>query len=156
MKHLKIFENFNNDNEVEAIWGVDPYELFDLCLSTMDTVSLYAKLRLDFGLITYKTQTRWNAPSWEQANWNSIYALSDDLTKYDNIDLDNLLNSKNIKAFEIILSDLGNTHEEDKKVEDFENLISDRLKSYGMDFKIVDSDYSSTDIKYITIYLNNI
>jgi hypothetical protein len=157
MKHLKIFENFNNDNEVEAIWGIDPYELFDLCLSTMDTVSLYAKLRLDFGIVIYKTQTRWKAPSWEQTLWNSIYTLnSDNLKKYDDVDVDSLLNSKNSKAFEIILSNLGATEEDDKKVKDFNKLIADRLESYGIDFVITDSDYSSTDTSFLTIYLNNI
>jgi hypothetical protein len=157
MKHLKLFENFDNESEVEKIWGIDPYELLDLCLSCIDELFLNASVRLDFGLVTYKTQTRWKAPSWEQANWNSIYTLkSGNLTKYVDVDVDSLLNSKNSKAFEIVLYNLGATDEDDKKVEDFNKLIADRLKSYGVDFVITDSDYSSTDTSFLTIYLNNI
>jgi hypothetical protein len=157
MKYLKLYENFNSGDQVILdIWGIDPYEIFDLCLSSMDEVFLNASVELEFGLTTYKTTERFKAPSWEQANWNSIYKLdSGNLTKYD-VDIDSLLNSKNSKAFEIILYNLGNTDEDDKKVKDFNKLIVDRLKSYGVDFVIVDSDYSSTDTYFLTIYLNNI
>ena len=157
MKHLKLFENFDNESEIEKIWGIDPYELFYICLSCIDEVFLNASVRLEFGLTTYKTTERWKAPSWEQANWNSIYKLdSGDLTKYNDVDLDSLLNSKNSKAFEIFLYNLKNTDEEDKKVKDFNKLIVDRLESYGVDFIITDSDYSATDTAFLTIYLNNI
>ena len=158
MKYLKLYENFNSyDQVIQDVWGVDPYEIVDLCLSTMDGVSLYAKVRLDFGLVTYKKMDRWKAPSWEQSNWNSIYTLeSGNLTKYDDVDIDSLLNSKNSKAFEIILSNLATTDEEDEKVKDFNKSISDRLESYGVDFIITDSDYSSPDTSFLTIYLNNI
>jgi hypothetical protein len=157
MKHLKLFENFDNESEIEKIWGIDPYELFYLCLSCIDEIFLNASVRLDFGLVTYKKLDRWKAPSWEQTVWNSIYTLeSSKLTKYDDVDLDSLLNSKNSKAFEITLSNLGTTDEEDKKVKDFVDAISNRLKSYGVDFIITDSYYSSTDKWSLTIYLNNI
>ena len=157
MKHLKLFENFDSESEIEKIWGINPYEIFDLCLSCIDEVFLNASVRLDFGLVTYKKMDRWKAPSWEQTFWNSIYTLeSSNLTKYDDVDLDSLLNSKNSKAFEIILSNLETTDEEDKKVKDFNKLISDRLKSFGVDFIITDSDYSSPDTSFLTIYLNNI
>ena len=157
MKHLKLFENFDIESEIEKIWGVNPYEIFDLCLSCIDEVFLNASVRLDFGLVTYKIMDRWKAPSWEQSNWNSIYTLdSGNLTKYNDVDLYSLLNSKNSKAFEITLSNLGTTDEEDEKVKDFVDVISNRLKSYGVDFIITDSDYSSTDKWGLTIYLNNI
>lgn len=157
MKHLKLFENFDNESEIEKIWGIDPYELLYLCLSCIDEVFLNASVRLDFGLVTYKTMDRWKAPSWEQTVWNSIYTLeSSNLTKYDDVDLDSLLNSKNSKAFEITLSNLGTTDEEDEKVKYFVDAISNRLKSYGVDFIITDSDYSSIDKWSLTIYLNNI
>ena len=157
MKHLKLFENFDSESEIEKIWGINPYEIFDLCLSCIDEVFLNASVRLDFGLVTYKKMDRWKAPSWEQTFWNSIYTLeSSNLTKYDDVDIDSLLNSKNSKAFEIILSNLGTTDEEDKKVKDFNKLISDRLKSFDVDFIITDSDYSSPDTSSLTIYLNNI
>lgn len=157
MKHLKLFENFDSESEIEKIWGINPYEIFDLCLSCIDEVFLNASVRLDFGLVTYKKMDRWKAPSWEQTFWNSIYTLeSSNLTKYDDVDIDSLLNSKNSKAFEIILSNLGTTDEEDKKVKDFNKLISDRLKSFDVDFIITDSDYSSPDTSFLTIYLNNI
>ena len=157
MKHLKLFENFDNESEIEKIWGIDPYELLYHCLSCIDEVFLNASVRLDFGLVTYKKMDRWKAPSWEQTFWNSIYTLeSSNLTKYDDVDIDSLLNSKNSKAFEIILSNLETTDEEDKKVKDFNKLISDRLKSFDVDFIITDSDYSSPDTSFLTIYLNNI
>ena len=157
MKHLKLFENFDSESEIEKIWGINPYEIFDLCLSCIDEVFLNASVRLDFGLVTYKKMDRWKAPSWEQTFWNSIYTLEySNLTKYDDVDIDSLLNSKNSKAFEIILSNLGTTDEEDKKVQDFDKLISDRLKSYGVDFIITDSDYSQPDTSFLTLYLNNI
>jgi hypothetical protein len=157
MKHLKLFENFDNESEIEKIWGIDPDDLLYLCLSCIDEVFLNASVRLDFGLVTYKTMDRWKAPSWEQTVWNSIYTLeSNNLTKYDDVDLDSLLNSKNSKAFEITLSNLGTTDEEDEKVKDFVDAISNRLKSYGVDFIITDSDYSSIDKWSLTIYLNNI
>lgn len=157
MKYLKLFENFDGESEIEKIWGINPYEIFDICLSCIDEVFLNASVRLDFGLVTYKKMDRWKAPSWEQTFWNSIYTLeSSNLTKYDDVDIDSLLNSKNSKAFEIILSNLGTTDEEDKKVKDFNKLISDRLKSFDVDFIITDSDYSSPDTSFLTIYLNNI
>ena len=157
MKYLKLFENFDGESEIEKIWGIDPYEIFDICLSCIDEVFLNASVRLDFGLVTYKTMDRWKAPSWEHSKWNSIYTLeSSNLTKYDDVDLDSLLNSKNSKAFEIILSNLGTTDEEDEKVKYFVDAISNRLKSYGVDFIITDSDYSSIDKWSLTIYLNNI
>jgi hypothetical protein len=157
MRYLKLFENFDGESEIEKIWGVNPYEIFDICLSCIDEVFLNASVRLDFGLVTYNTMNRWKAPSWEQSIWNTIYTLeSSNLTKYNDVDLYSLLNSKNSKSFEIILSNLGTTDEEDKKVKDFNKLISDRLKSFGVDFIITDSDYSSPDTSFLTIYLNNI
>ena len=157
MKHLKLFESFDSESEIEKIWGVNPYEIFDLCLSCIDEVFLNASVRLDFALVTYKKMDRWKAPSWEQSNWNSIYTLeSGNLTKYNDVDLYSLLNSKNSKAFEIVLSNLGTTDEEDEKVKYFNKLISDRLKSFGVDFIITDSDYSQPETSFLTLYLNNI
>ena len=158
MKYLKLYENFNSYEQViQDVWGVDPYEIVDLCLSTMDEISLYAKVRLDFGLVINRIQKRFNGSEWKQIIWNSVFSLeSDNITKYDSVDIDSLLNVDNQKGIEIVISGLGNTDSDDKIVQEFDKKIIDRLKSYGLDFKLIDSDYSGTDTSYLTIYLNNI
>ena len=158
MKYLKLYENFNSYEQViQDVWGVDPYEIVDLCLSTMDEISLYAKVRLDFGLVINRIQKRFNGSEWKQIMWNSVFSLeSDNITKYDSVDIDSLLNVDNQKGIEIVISGLGNTDSDDKIVQEFDKKIIDRLKSYGLDFKLIDSDYSGTDTSYLTIYLNNI
>lgn len=157
MKYLKIFENFNSVNEIEKIWGIDPYELYDLCLSSMDGVDLYAKLKIHFGLVSYPRLRRFDGSYWEQQKWNSVYLLEDGNFVNYNIDIDQILNSKNKKGIEISLSGLGNKTEDDEQVSRFYSEIMERLVRYGIDFEKIESDhdYSSTDTAYLTLYLNN-
>ena len=158
MKYLKLYENFNSYEQViQDVWGVDPYEIVDLCLSTMDEISLYAKVRLDFGLVINRTQKRWNGSEWKQIMWNSLFALeSDKITEEPSVDIDSLLNVDNQKGIEIVISGLGNTDSDDKMIKEFNKKIIERLKSYGLDFKLIDSDYSQPDTSFLTLYLNNI
>ena len=151
MKFVKLFENFESlENEVDSIWGVNPYLVFDIINSNLGEFNFWGEVEIDFSFFG-------PTPTEYPESLPCFKIEGGVLRKY--IYHNNMVSIMGTGDYDIIIEGCiyGVTVPEANKRhetwEKFKKYMNDQLFSAGIDYSLTEIDDIFNDGSKNNIYL---
>jgi hypothetical protein len=146
MKHLKLFESFEDEAMAEKTWKIDPYDLRDIvqaCL--MDCEMFSSSFDIVLGMNSIVKVKRHNGEYYDHEEFDPIFdILPERLFRREGI-----IKGGGTPCIDMYFSGLD--EDDDEKIISLKDSIAERLSDYGLSFDVIGPDFVQSDGACIVI-----